>query len=225
MIQFDHATKTYPQGGREVTALEDLTLEIADGEFLAVVGPSGSGKSTLLHLAGGLDLPTSGRVHVAGVATANMTDQELTLLRRRRIGFIFQFFNLLPALTVEENVALPLLLDGKRLPAVREIVRRRIDRVGLTPRLDHRPAELSGGEMQRAAIARALVTDPEIVLADEPTGNLDSATGREVLEVLRAVTRDDERRRTVVMVTHDPTAAALADRTVSLRDGRLEVAS
>jgi len=222
MIQFEHATKTYPQGGREVTALEDLTLEIADGEFLAVVGPSGSGKSTLLHLAGGLDLPTSGRVQVAGVATANMTDQELTLLRRRRIGFIFQFFNLLPALTVEENAALPLLLDGKRLPAVREIVRRRLDQVGLTPRLDHRPAELSGGEMQRAAIARALVTDPEIVLADEPTGNLDSATGRGVLEALRALTRDGERRRTVVMVTHDPTAAALADRTVSLLDGRLE---
>jgi len=221
MISFAQVTKTFAQGGREVVAVSDLTLDIASGEFLAVVGPSGSGKSTLLHLAGGLDLPTAGRVEVAGVATSHMSDDELTGLRRRRIGFVFQFFNLLPALTVEENVALPLLLDGARLPTVRDRVRAMIDAVELTPRREHRPAELSGGEMQRAAIARALVTDPEIVLADEPTGNLDSRTGEEVLRLLRALTAEGGRPRTVVLVTHDPAAAARGDRRVTLRDGRL----
>jgi putative ABC transport system ATP-binding protein len=221
MISFAQVTKTFAQGGREVVAVSDLTLDIASGEFLAVVGPSGSGKSTLLHLAGGLDLPTAGRVEVAGVATSHMSDDELTGLRRRRIGFVFQFFNLLPALTVEENVALPLLLDGARLPTVRDRVRAMIDAVELTARREHRPAELSGGEMQRAAIARALVTDPEIVLADEPTGNLDSRTGEEVLRLLRALTAEGGRSRTVVLVTHDPAAAARGDRRVTLRDGRL----
>jgi len=214
-------TKTFVQGDREVTAVADLTLQIASGEFLAVVGPSGSGKSTLLHLAGGLDLPTAGCVEVAGVATSRMSDDELTRLRRRRLGFVFQFFNLLPALTVEENVALPLLLDGARLPAVRDRVRGLIDAVALTPRREHRPAELSGGELQRAAIARALVTDPEIVLADEPTGNLDSRTGQDVLRLLRVLTAEGGRPRTVVLVTHDAATAALADRRVALCDGRL----
>jgi len=221
MIRFEKVTKVFPQGGREVTALSDVTLHIEKGEFLVVTGPSGSGKSTLLHLAGGLDLPTSGRVRVAGVSTTSMADMDLTLLRRRTIGIIFQFFNLLPALSVEENVALPLLLDGNRLAAVRDRVRPLLEEVGLSPRLAHRPAELSGGEMQRAAIARALVTDPDIVLADEPTGNLDSASGGEVLRILRAVTQGGDRRRTVVMVTHDPEAAAVGDRRVALHDGRL----
>ena len=221
MIRFENVVKVFPQGGREVTALDDVTLGVEGGEFLVVTGPSGSGKSTLLHLAGGLDLPTRGRVEVAGASTSDLSDLDLTLLRRRKIGFIFQFFNLMPALTVEENTALPLLLDGHRLPGIRDRVRRLLDEVGLTPRLGHRPAELSGGEMQRSAIARALVTDPDIVLADEPTGNLDSGSGREVLEILRSMTRRRDRRRTVVMVTHNPEAAAFGDRRVALRDGRL----
>ncbi len=221
MIRFENVVKVFPQGGREVTALDDVTLAVEEGDFLVVTGPSGSGKSTLLHLAGGLDLPTRGRVKVAGASTSNMSDLDLTLLRRRNIGFIFQFFNLMPALTVEENTALPLLLDGNRLPVIRDRVRRLLDEVGLTPRLGHRPAELSGGEMQRSAIARALVTDPDIVLADEPTGNLDSGSGREILEILRSMTQQRDRRRTVVMVTHDPEAAAFGDRRVTLRDGRL----
>ncbi len=222
MIEFRDVRKEYLQGARLVSALDGVSLRVEKGEFLAVMGRSGSGKSTLLHLAGGLDLPTSGSVEVDGVSTARMTDTELTLLRRRRIGFVFQFFNLMPALTVEENVAMPLLLDGARLPPVRAAVRALVERVGLAARLAHRPEELSGGEMQRAAIARALVTDPPIILADEPTGNLDSSTGRDILDLLRAVARDPASPRTVVLVTHDPAAAAVADRRLSLRDGRLE---
>ncbi len=201
-------------------ALDGLDLDIAAGEFVSVMGPSGSGKSTLLHLAGGMDLPSAGRVCVAGEATSSMSDRELTLLRRRKIGFVFQFFNLMPTLTVEENVALPLLLDGRRLPAVRGRVRELLERVGLGSRIGHTPEELSGGEMQRAAIARALVTDPPILLADEPTGNLDSATGREILGLLRSV-HESERDRTIVMVTHDPAAAAFAGRQIVLRDGKV----
>jgi putative ABC transport system ATP-binding protein len=221
VIRFEKASKVHLQGGRQVHALREVDLEIPAGRFLCVMGPSGSGKSTLLHLAGGIDQPTSGRVVVGGVATADMGDRDLTLLRRRRVGFVFQFFNLLPTLSVEENVAFPLLLDGARLPAVRARVEALLDRVGLAGRRTHRPAELSGGEMQRAAIARALVSDPEIVLADEPTGNLDTANGREILALLRALPEEAGRPRTVVMVTHDPDAAAIGDETVHLADGRI----
>jgi putative ABC transport system ATP-binding protein len=221
VIRFDNVRKVYRQGGRDVAALDGLTLSVAKGEFLAVMGPSGSGKSTLLHLAGGLDLPTSGAVAVDGVETARMSDTELTLLRRRKIGFVFQFFNLMPTLTVEENVAMPLLFDGARLPAVRDRVRALVERLGIGHRLGHHPEELSGGEMQRAAIARALITDPAIVLADEPTGNLDSATGREILAILKQAARADGSRPTIVMVTHDPSAAKTGDRLVTLRDGKV----
>ncbi|MCZ6545749.1 MAG: ABC transporter ATP-binding protein [Planctomycetota bacterium] len=222
MIRFEKVRKVFPQGGREIVALDDLSLEIGEGEFVVVMGPSGSGKSTLLHLAGGLDLPDAGRVTVDGTSMAEMTDRELTLLRRRRIGFVFQFFNLIPTLSVEENVALPLLLDGERLRGARDRVHKLLDDVGLADRRGHLPEQLSGGEMQRVAIARALVTNPALVLADEPTGNLDSVTGREILEVLRRLIGGDGRRRTVLMATHNAAAAEYGDRTLLLRDGRLQ---
>ena len=221
MIAFEKVIKVYPQGGRSVTALDGLTMAVAKSEFVAVMGRSGSGKSTFLNLAGGLDLPTSGTVQVDGVETVRMGDTDRTLLRRRKIGFIFQFFNLLPTLTVEENVAMPLLFDGLRLPSVRDKVRALVERVGIGHRIDHRPEELSGGEMQRAAIARALVTDPAIVLADEPTGNLDTTTGAGILEILKTAKRSDGTRPTIVMVTHDAAAAAFSDRTVVLKDGKV----
>ncbi len=221
MIRFEAVRKVYRQGARDVAALDGITLEIAAGEFVAVMGRSGSGKSTFLHLTGGLDLPTEGVVKVDGAATSSMTETERTLLRRRKIGFVFQFFNLMPTLTVEENVAMPLLFDGVRLPQVRDRVRAAVERVGIAHRVTHRPEELSGGEMQRAAIARALVTDPPIVLADEPTGNLDSATGAGILELLKGAKRADGARPTIVMVTHDASAAGTADRTIVLRDGKL----
>ena len=220
-ITFRNVHKRYAQGDRDVVALADVSLTVAPGEFLAVTGPSGSGKSTLLHLAGGLDLPTEGEVTIGGRSTAGMRDDELTALRRQGVGFVFQFFNLLPTLTVEENIALPRLIGGARLGALAADIEALMARVGLRARRDHRPAELSGGEMQRAALARALIVDPDIVLADEPTGNLDSANGAEVLDLLRALVDDAERPRTVVMVTHDPSAAARADRTIEIRDGRV----
>ena len=220
MIEFRDVRKVYPQGGREVRALDGLTLSLERGALTAVMGPSGSGKSTLLHLAGGLDLPTSGAVTIEGRSTASMTDQELTLLRRTHIGFVFQFFNLIPTLRAVENVSLPLLLAGARQGDVRPKVEALLDRLGLADRREHFPEELSGGEMQRVAIARALVIEPAVVLADEPTGNLDSATGMGILQVLRDVAEHEG--RTVVMVTHDPAAAAVGHRTVRLRDGKLD---
>lgn len=198
-----------------------MTLEVAQGEFLSVTGSSGSGKSTLLHLAGGLDLPSDGEVTISGKATAGMSDDELTLLRRHTVGFVFQFFNLLPTLTVEENIALPRLIDGARLSSLQDDVEELMAQVGLGKRRDHRPGELSGGEMQRASLARALIVDPDIVLADEPTGNLDSQNGKEVLDLLRGLVDDPQRPRTIVMVTHDPAAAARADRRLELHDGRI----
>jgi putative ABC transport system ATP-binding protein len=179
------------------------------------MGPSGSGKSTFLHLAGALDLPSSGAVLIKDTDTSAMSDTERTLLRRRRLGFIFQFFNLIPTLTVHENVGLPLLLDGDKISSVREKVSGLLERVGLGARQVHLPEELSGGEMQRVAIARSLVHDPEILLADEPTGNLDSATGTEIMELLQGVA--SESNKTIVMVTHDARVAGYADRTLHLR--------
>ena len=220
MIEFRDVRKVYAQGTREVAALDGVTLRIAPGGFTCLMGPSGSGKSTFLHLAGGLDLPTSGDVLIDGQATRSWNDDALTLLRRRRLGFVFQFFNLLPSLTVAENVALPLLLEGVSSAESDRRVTPLLERVGLSDRRLHAPAGLSGGEMQRTAIARALVADPAIVLADEPTGNLDRATGRGILEILHTVAKRDG--RTVVIVTHDPSAAEFADRVVRLRDGRIE---
>ncbi|HEU4339853.1 MAG TPA: ABC transporter ATP-binding protein [Planctomycetota bacterium] len=220
MIEFRDVRKIYLQGTREVAALDGVTLHITPGGFTCLMGPSGSGKSTFLHLAGGLDLPTSGDVLIEGQPTRDWNDDALTLLRRRRLGFVFQFFNLIPSLTVAENVALPLLLEGVSAAASDLRVRPLLERVGLSDRSQQAPAGLSGGEMQRTAIARALVADPAIVLADEPTGNLDRATGRGILEILHSVAKRDG--RTVVIVTHDPSAAEYADRVVRLRDGRIE---
>ncbi|MER6094259.1 ABC transporter ATP-binding protein [Streptomyces sp. NPDC001728] len=201
----------------DVRALDGVDLDFAAGTFTAVMGPSGSGKSTLLQCAAGLDRPTTGRVEVGGVALEGLSERRLTLLRRDRIGFVFQSFNLLPALTAAQNVALPLRLAGRR-PSRTE-VREALARVGLAGRERHRPGELSGGQQQRVAIARALITCPAVLFGDEPTGALDSTTSREVLDMLRELV--DRDGQTIVMVTHDPVAAARADRVVFLVDGRV----
>ena len=216
-IEFRNVIKIYPQGLRNVTALDGVTVSISRGEFVSIMGPSGSGKSTLLHLAGGLDLPTSGEVVLDGQATFSLSDNDLTLLRRNKIGFVFQFFNLIPTLTIVENASLPALIGGEAKEKVRARAEGLLSRVGLKSRLDHYPEELSGGEMQRVAIVRSLINDPPILLADEPTGNLDSATGEEILALLKELSND----RTVVMVTHDPRAAAHASRTIMIRDGKV----
>ncbi|MEV0563217.1 ABC transporter ATP-binding protein [Dactylosporangium sp. NPDC049742] len=221
VVTLDRVHRRFGAGDRAVTALHEVTLGFAAGTFTAVMGPSGSGKSTLLQCAAGLDRPTGGTVTVAGTDLSTLSETGLTLLRRDTIGFVFQAFNLLPSLTAEQNVALPLRLAGRR-PARAE-VRAVLDAVGLGGRGRHRPAELSGGQQQRVAIARALVTRPAVLFADEPTGALDSATGRDVLRLLRAMvsTADGGGRQTVVMVTHDPLAASYADRVVFLADGRV----
>ena len=216
-IRLSSVTRVFGTGDAVVTALDDLSLAFAAGSFTAVMGPSGSGKSTLLQCAAGLDRPTSGSVLLGGADLTTLGESRLTRLRRERIGFVFQSFNLLPALTAQQNVALPLRLAGRR-PG-RSEARDVLARVGLADRARHRPGQLSGGQQQRVAIARALITRPEVLFADEPTGALDSATGHEVLRMLREMV--DERRQTIVMVTHDPLAAAWADRVVFLADGRL----
>lgn len=212
-------TKVYQQGRRVVHAVRGVSLRVAAGEFLSIMGPSGSGKSTLLHLLGALDSPTTGRVLFLGRDLQSISDRERSLLRRNRIGFIFQFFNLLPTLTAVENVALPLLLGGQPRRRACERGLALLEEVGLYERANHFPEELSGGEMQRVAVARALVTDPEVVLCDEPTGNLDSANSKEILSHLRRIPRAG--RRAVVMVTHDSHAATYGDRLVTIRDGLL----
>ena len=209
--------KVYGKGEGAVVALDGISLDIAPGSFTAIMGPSGSGKSTFLHVAAGLDRPTSGTVALAGTELAGLSERRLTTLRRERIGFVFQAFNLMPSLTVTQNIGLPLRLDGRR--PRRSEVRAVAARVGLEERLRHRPAQLSGGQQQRVAIARALITRPEVVFADEPTGALDSRAGRGVLALLREVVDADG--HTVVMVTHDPVAAAHADAVILLADGRL----
>ena len=219
-LVIDQVTKTYLRGRVEIRALTGASLAVADGELVAIMGPSGSGKSTLLGLIAGLDLPTRGTIHVRGTCISAMTDDAATVFRRRHIGMIYQHFNLFPDLTIEENVAVPLLLEGRSDAEVSERVRGALARVGLEARGSHLPTEVSGGEVQRAAIARALVTEPAIILADEPTGNLDSATGRRILTDMRRAV--DEEHRTIVLVTHDPVAAGYADRTARLRDGAFE---
>jgi putative ABC transport system ATP-binding protein len=209
--------KVYGTRGAAVTALDGVSVTVAQGSFTAVMGPSGSGKSTLLQCAAGLDRPTSGEVVLAGVELSRLSETKLTQLRRDRIGFVFQSFNLLPSLTAELNVALPLRLAGRRPP--RREVRAVLAAVGMADRARHRPAELSGGQQQRVAIARALVTRPQVLFADEPTGALDSTTGREVLTLLRGLV--DREGQCIVMVTHDPVAAGYADRVVFLADGRV----
>ena len=202
-----------------MTALDGVSFNVENGEYVAIMGPSGSGKSTLLHLLGGLDNPTSGEVLLGGQPLSQMTDDQIARLRRQKVGFIFQFYNLLPTLTAAENVALPLLIDGKLLPAVRQQVNGLLELVNLSDRADHRPDQLSGGQQQRVAVARAFVNQPEIVLADEPTGNLDSRAGTSILELLRRICK--EMGATIVMVTHDARAASYADRVVFLKDGKV----
>jgi len=215
----DNVIKRFRQGDRDVSALAGVSLDVAEGAFLAVMGASGSGKSTLLHLMAGLATPDSGRVVVRGENLAELNDRQLTLFRRHHIGLVFQSFNLIPTLTAEENVALPLLLDGKSEVDVRPKVREMMESLGLTSRLTHRPDAMSGGEQQRVAIARALVTDPAVLLADEPTGNLDSANSKSVCELLRDLSTIHN--KTIVMVTHEPTVAAYAQEVAVIRDGRL----
>jgi putative ABC transport system ATP-binding protein len=211
--------KTYPQGTRRVDAVRGVSFTIARGEFVALMGPSGSGKSTLLNLIAGLDTPTSGDILLDGTAIGCLGDDALTDLRRTRIGVVFQLFNLLPSISALENVTLPLRASGIRATDAVERAAQALAAVGLAARASHLPEELSGGEMQRVAIARALVIEPTIILADEPTGSLDSETGREVLLTLRRCV--DERGVTVLLVTHDATAAGHADRVVRMRDGRV----
>ena len=208
-------TRRYGEGDTAVDALRGVSVEIAPGQMTAVMGPSGSGKSTLMHILAGLDKPSSGSVTIAGTEITGLDDNELTKLRREHIGFVFQFFNLLPMLTARENVLLPLTIAGEKPDG--EWFDGLTERIGLTDRLTHRPAELSGGQQQRVAIARALVSKPTVIFADEPTGNLDSTTSNEILELMRASV--DEFGQTMVMVTHDPRAAAMADRVLFLADG------
>ena len=210
-------TRRYGKGGTTVAALRGVTVEFERGRLTAVMGPSGSGKSTLMHLLAGLDRPTGGSVEIDGVEITRLKERQLTKLRRDKVGFVFQSFNLLPMLSAAENLALPLTIAG-RSPD-RGFLAALVDRVGLGDRLDHRPAELSGGQQQRVAVARALVSRPAVLFADEPTGNLDSGTGREVLSLLRGSV--DELGQTVVMVTHDPGAATVADRVLFLKDGAI----
>ena len=215
-VSLHDVRKVHGHGEGAVVALDGVSLLLPRGSFTAIMGPSGSGKSTLLHVAAGLDRPTSGSITLGDSELTKLSERRLTILRRERIGFVFQAFNLMPSLTVAQNIGLPLRLDGRRLR--RSEIRDVAARVGLSDRLRHRPAELSGGQQQRVAIARALVTRPEVVFADEPTGALDTRTGRDVLALLREVV--DRDGHTVVMVTHDPIAAAEADRVMLLADGR-----
>jgi ABC-type lipoprotein export system ATPase subunit len=219
MIRCIDVRKAYRQGENEIVALAGVSLDIPRGAFTAIMGPSGSGKSTLLHLMGGLDRPSGGELLVDGRLVGQMADDEVTLFRRTNIGFVFQFFNLLPTLTALENVTLPLVLDGRSRAEADQRAALLLETVGLKKRLHHLPEALSGGEIQRVAIARALAFNPPILLADEPTGNLDSKTGQDVLALLRQINR--EHGSTVVMATHSQEAAHCADRTIQLRDGRI----
>ena len=216
ILQGTSLSRIYRQGDRAVTGLNNVDIEIERGEFVAITGPSGSGKSTLMHLLGGLDRPDEGEVVLEKRSLTSLSERELAAIRRRRLGFVLQFFNLLPTLTAEENVAFPLLLDG--VSDSLERARESLASVGLAHRAGHRPAQMSGGEQQRVALARALVTRPALILADEPTGNLDSLTGEEILQVLRETA---DRGQTIVLVTHDLKAASYADRIVRLVDGEL----
>lgn len=220
LLEVRDVKKTYAQGKQAVEVLRGVDVDVDKGEFVAIVGPSGSGKTTLLQLVGGLDRPTRGSIRIANEAIETFSDARLSAFRRRKLGFVFQFFHLLPTLTAEENVCLPLLLDGEPYSKIAPAAAKLLDRVGLGERKHHRPDQLSGGEMQRVAIARALVGEPALVLADEPTGNLDSKNGKLILDLFREIVK--ERGQTVIMVTHDPRAAALADRVIGLRDGVVE---
>jgi putative ABC transport system ATP-binding protein len=220
LLVADNLHRTYVAGDARVHAVAGVSLSIAAGDFVALVGPSGCGKSTLLHLCGAMDRPTAGSVRLEGAALEGLGDDELTRIRRDRVGFVFQFFNLLPTLTVLENVTLPVLLGGGRSAAAEPAARALLDRVGLGARERHYPSQLSGGEMQRAAVARALIHRPALLIADEPTGNLDSENGRLVLDLLTGLNR--ETGVTLLLATHDNEIATASGRVVRMRDGRIE---
>lgn len=219
ILQVNHLSKTYGTGEAKVTALNDVSFSIERGEFVAIIGPSGSGKSTLLHILGGVDRPTSGHVYIDGVDIYSMNEAKLAIFRRRQIGLIYQFYNLIPVLNVSENITLPLELDGQATPKKRlsEIV----NVLGLKDRVNHLPNELSGGQQQRVSIGRALINNPAIVLADEPTGNLDSTNSKEIMELLKASNR--KYNQTLVVITHDENIALQADRIISINDGKIEM--
>ena len=219
LITTENLTKIYGSGETAVTALDHVSIQVKEGEFVAVMGPSGCGKSTLLHLLGGLDRCSEGKVIIDGTSLADMKDDDLTKLRRRRIGFVFQFYNLIPVLTAVENAALPVTLDGVKPEEAKKRAAEWLQRFDLGDRLASRPDQLSGGQQQRVAVARALAAEPALILADEPTGNLDTRSGDEIASLLRQVTK--KYGRTVVMVTHDPRIAAYADRIIFLKDGKV----
>ncbi len=219
-IEGKSITKDYKTGDTVTRVLNNVSLQIGKGEFVSIMGPSGSGKSTLLYILGGLDRPTQGSVMLQGEDIAKYNDNKKSIMRRSKIGFIFQFYNLIPNLNVEENILLPILLDGKKIGDYRKELNNILEIVGLTTRRKHIPRELSGGQQQRVAIARALINQPEIIFADEPTGNLDSVTGTEIMELLREINRESS--KTVIMVTHSEEAAGYSNRMICVRDGMLD---
>ena len=219
MLEMTHVTKTYRVGGQTLRALDDIDLKLIGGELVSVVGPSGAGKSTLLHLLGALDQPDFGSIRFQGNEISDLNDEKQSEFRRHSVGFVFQFFNLLPTMTAWENVAVPRLLDGARMSRVKSRALDLLQLVGLAERAEHRPSELSGGQMQRVAIARALMMDPPLILADEPTGNLDTNTGASIMALLTDIAHQDG--RSVVMVTHNLEAASSTDRMITLTDGRI----
>ena len=220
LVELRNVSKIYRLGEEEIRALDDVTLDIEGGEFISIIGPSGSGKSTLMHILGCLDSPTKGTIRLDGTMIQNASSRELAAIRNRKIGFVFQFFNLLPKLSVVQNVELPMIYSGISGRERRERALAALESVGMGNRAKHRPSQLSGGQQQRAAIARALVNSPRIVFADEPTGNLDSHTGEAILQLFRGLSRQG---RTIVLVTHDPEIAAVTPRRIEIRDGKIAV--
>lgn len=219
VIEVSSLTKNFKMGNEDIEVLKNINMTINEGEFVSIMGPSGSGKSTLLYLIGGLDKPTSGTVKIAGKELSVMKDKDQSIMRRRNIGFVFQFYNLVPNLNVEENVMLPLLLDGKKLKDYKGKLNEILEVVNLSDRRKHTPRELSGGQQQRVALARALISDPDVILADEPIGNLDSKTGTEIMKLLKKI--NVEKKKTIVQVTHSAEAAGYSQRIIYVRDGKV----
>lgn len=218
-VEGRHIIKNFRIGNTPTKVLKDISLQVMQGEFVSIMGPSGSGKSTLLYILGGLDTPTSGHVLLNGTDISRFGDEKMSRIRRQKIGFVFQFYNLIPNLNVEENIMLPLLLDGKKMGGYKKQLDRILEIVGLSNRRKHKPRELSGGQQQRVAIARALIGNPEILFADEPTGNLDSKTGAEIMNLLREINQNSG--QTIIMVTHSPDAAKSSSRVITVQDGMI----